>query len=58
VVAAEQVLDDLDQQVRGGAPLPGFRLPNGDCIAILVDGLLLPNGVRCPEDDDGGYVCP
>ena len=36
----------------------GFRLPNGDYVAALTNGLLLPNGVQCPEDDAGGYVCP
>ena len=36
----------------------GFRLPNGQYVAALADGLLLPNGAQCPADDAGGYVCP
>ena len=36
----------------------GFRLPNGEYVAALADGLLLPNGVQCAPDDAGGYVCP
>ena len=36
----------------------GFRLPNGDYVAALADGLLLPNGRRCALDDAGGFVCP
>jgi hypothetical protein len=36
----------------------GFRLPNGEYVAALADGLLLPNGVQCASDDEGGYVCP
>ena len=29
----------------------GFRLPNGEYVAALADGLLLPNGRRCALDD-------
>ena len=36
----------------------GFRLPNGEYVAALADGLLLPNGRRCAPDDEGGFVCP
>jgi hypothetical protein len=36
----------------------GFRLPNGDYVAALADGLLLPNGRRCAPDDAEGFVCP
>jgi hypothetical protein len=36
----------------------GFRLPSGQYVAALADGLLLPNGVQCASDDAGGYVCP
>jgi hypothetical protein len=36
----------------------GFRLPNGEYVAALADGLLLPNGRRCAPDDAGGFVCP
>ena len=36
----------------------GFRLPNGDYVAALADGLLLPNGRRCVPDDAEGFVCP
>src|SRR5829696_2707032 len=36
----------------------GFRLPNGEYVAALADGLLLPNGRRCALDDAGGFVCP
>jgi hypothetical protein len=36
----------------------GFKLPNGEYVAALADGLLLPNGVQCAPDDAGGYVCP
>jgi len=36
----------------------GFRLPNGDYVAALADGLLLPNGVQCPADGPGAYICP
>ena len=36
----------------------GFRLPNGEYVAALADGLLLPNGVQCAPDNAGGYVCP
>jgi hypothetical protein len=36
----------------------GFRLPNGEYVAALADGLLLPNGRRCVPDDAGGFVCP
>src|SRR3954466_9304205 len=31
----------------------GFRLPNGEYVAALADGLLLPNGVQCAPDDAG-----
>ena len=36
----------------------GFKLPTGDYVAALADGLLLPNGRRCAPDDGGGFVCP
>jgi hypothetical protein len=36
----------------------GFRLPNGEYVAALADGLLLPNGRRCVPDDAEGFVCP
>jgi hypothetical protein len=36
----------------------GFRLPNGQYVAALADGLMLPNGNRCTPDDAGGFVCP
>jgi hypothetical protein len=36
----------------------GFRLPNGEYVAALADGLLLANGAQCPADNAGGYVCP
>jgi hypothetical protein len=36
-----------------------MRLWPGNCLRpAYVDGLLLPNGVRCPEDDEGRYLCP
>ena len=36
----------------------GFRLPKGEHVAALADGLLLPNGVQCPADGAGAYICP
>ena len=36
----------------------GFRLPDGEYVAALADGLLLPDGRRCVPDDGAGFVCP
>ena len=36
----------------------GFRLPDGEYVAALADGLLLPNGRRCVPDDAEEFVCP
>jgi hypothetical protein len=54
--AGEFILPDgtrVEADERGG-----FRLPNGEHVAALADGLLLPNGVQCPADGAGAYVCP
>ena len=54
--AGEFILPDgtrVEADERGG-----FRLPNGEYVAALADGLLLPNGVQCPADGAGAYVCP
>src|SRR5215207_8613641 len=34
----------------------GFRLPNGDYVAALADGLLLPNGRRCAPDEREHFI--
>jgi hypothetical protein len=54
--AGEFILPDgtrVEADERGG-----FRLPNGEHVAALADGLLLPNGVQCPADGAGAYICP
>jgi hypothetical protein len=54
--AGEFILPDgtrVEADERGG-----FRLPNGEHVAALADALLLPNGVQCPADGAGAYVCP
>jgi len=54
--AGEFILPDgtrVEADERGG-----FRLPKGEHVAALADGLLLPNGVQCPADGAGAYVCP
>src|SRR4051812_24907480 len=54
--AGEFILPDgtrVEADERGG-----FRLPNGEHVAALAAGLLLPNGVQCPADGAGAYICP
>src|SRR3954453_18311347 len=54
--AGEFILPDgtrVEADERGG-----FRLPNGEYVAALAHGLLLPNGVQCPADGAGAYICP